>query len=734
MNEQSDARRRGLLSLYGMWGERDRAETTLRDVLNLVWRRRLAIALTVLIVGLATAAVLVQLPRIYSATTLILVEPRTNRVADTTAVLSGLPADFETIQTEIEILQSQRLQDKVVRSLELTKDPEFNATLREPSFLARQMRALTGADEPRTPEQIERITAANLGAAISVSGTGRSRVIAVTVDAESPQKAARIANALAEAYLVSQLDAKFEATQRTVNWLNRRLEELKEQVRLSEQAVEDYRQEAGLIEGRNAVSATAEQLSSLSAQIVLAGTQRAEAEARLANVRSLVASDGTGSVAEVLSNELIQRLRQEESELRRNMAALSQRYGPKHPQILQAQVELADLEQKMRAEIAKIVASLEGEVTIARTRENALIGAQRRLEGNLSSINQREIRLRELSREGDANRVLLETFLTRFKELAEQQDLQTTDSRVISEAKPPLRPSAPRSSLIMLAALAGALGLGLALAVAIERLDNAVHSTRDVENWTGLSVLAVVPEVKTRAGTSASKAAQVVGAPLSRYSESYRNLLVSLNLSNVDNPPRVIVVTSANPSEGKTVTSLSLAATAAAAGKRVLIVDGDLRRPRLHAELGVERGPGLVEFLSGQADLEAAMRTDERFRFQFITAGGETRNVLNLIESQKLRALLNQLKPHFGLIVIDTPPLLAVADARVLADRADSVLFAARWGKTSRNAILDGLKQLDGNSAPVAGVVMTRTDMDRLSSYQYGSTYYGKAYQSYYSS
>jgi len=736
MNEQSETRRRGMLSLYGMWGGRDQDDAAFRDLLSLLWRRRWVAGATVVVVTILTVVALLLTTPKYTSTALVLIEPRVNRVADSTSVLSNLPNDFETIQTELEVITSHGLLRKVVRELSLTRDPEFNGGLKPVWFGRRLLDALLrGDDRPPTQEELERGATDTLAAVTSATSNGRSRVLSVSVEAESPEKAARLSNAVADAYLVSQLDAKFEATQRTSVWLNKRLTELKEQVRRAEQAVEQYRQEAGLIEGKDSALSSADQMTTLSTQIVLAGTQRAEAEARLTNVRSLMNSaDGTGSVSEVLGNDLIQRLQEQDGTLRRNMAALSQRYGPKHPQILQAEVELADTQQKLKGEVAKIVASLQGEVAIARSRENSLLGAQRRLEGNMSSQNQRGIKLRELTREADANKALLETFLGRFKELSDEANLQTTDARVISRAQPPSAPSSPRTMLILLLAVLASSGLGIAISVGVERLDSGIHTSRDVERWTGLPVLTVVPELKGKSAVSGSRPMQIVTSPMSRYAESYRNLLVGLNLSNVDNPPKIIAVTSSNPAEGKTVTSISLAATAAAAGKRVLIMDCDLRRPRLHLELGVDRGPGLVDYLAGQVELETVMRSDERYRFQYITAGSETQNVLNLIESQKLRALLTQMKPHFGLIVVDTPPLLAVADAKVIAERCDSVVFAVRWGKTGRNTLIDGLKHLEGNAAPVAGVVMTRADMDRLSSYQYGTAYYGKAYKSYYSS
>ena len=735
MNEQSETRRRSLLSLYGMWGGQNQEEGAFRDLFSLLWRRRWVVAATMAVICAATVIGLMMTTPKYQSSALILIEPRVNRVADSTSVLSNLPADFETVQTEVEVIASYGLLNKVARDLYLIKDPEFNSSLKPVWFGRRILNNLFSSEgPPPTQEQLERDATNTLLASTAASSSGRSRVVSLTVEAESPAKAAKLANAVSDAYLVSQLDAKFEATQRTSIWLNKRLRELKEQVRASEQAVEQYRQEAGLIEGKNSSLSTADQMMSLNNQIVLAGTQRAEAEARLSSVRSVMGNpEAMSSVSVIMGNDMIQRLKGEEATIRRNVASLSQRYGPKHPQILQAEVELADIQQKMNLETSKIVASLESDVAMARSRENSLIGAQNRLESNMSSQNQRGIKLRELTRESEANRALMETFLGRFKELSDQSNMQTTDARVISRAQPPASPSSPQTRFILFVALMASAGIGIALAVVVERLDSGVHTGRDIERWTGLSVLTIVPELKGK-GSPANKSMQVVTAPMSRYTESYRNLLVGLNLSNVDNPPKIIAVTSANPSEGKTVTSISMAAAAAATGKRVLILDCDLRRPRLHQELGVSRGPGLVDYLAGQAELEAVMRTDERYNLQYITAGSETQNVLSLIESQKLRALLTQMKPHFGLIVVDTPPLLAVADAKVLAERCDSVVFAVRWGKTSRNTLIDGLKHLEGNAAPVAGVVMTRADMDRLSSYQYGTSYYGKAYKSYYSS
>ncbi|MFN3231031.1 MAG: GumC family protein [Alphaproteobacteria bacterium] len=737
MNEQSEARRASLLSLYGVFGGEGDSTASIRQLLNVLWRRRLPILLTVIVItGLAFVWVQ-NLQPVFSSTSEILVEPRVNRLAETASVLSGLPADFETIQTEIEILSSYSLHERVAQTLNLIEDPEFNRRLAPPSFKARMFAYFRGPPGTPSDEDVLRGTVGALSGKISISHQGRSRVISVTARSHDRRKAAMLANAVVEAYLVSQLEAKFDETERTVGWLNRRLEELRSQVRQSELAVEAYRKEANLVTGRNSMSAAEQQLSTLSSQIVLAQTRGAESQARLTNLRQVLDEGGEVSdiaVAEVLNNDLIQRLKEQESQLQRRVAVLGQRYGPRHPQMIQLQAEIADLRGEVELEVAKIIASLRNEVEIAKSRERSLLSAQRDLERNMSNIGGREIELRELEREADANRALLEAFLGRFKQLAEQEDLQTTDSRVISAAMTPIGPSHPKTFRIMIMVLLGSLGAGLGLAFLLESLDNAFRTPGELETASGLPVLSVVPVAKFRAGTPGGSADLVVSEPLSRYAESLRNLLVSMNLSNVDNPPKAIAVASTQPAEGKTTTAMALAATAASMDKRVVLMDCDLRRPSIHEELLQDRSPGIVDVLAQQHPLDDVIRHEDRLGFDFICAGQPVQNALGLIESQRFRQVLNELRDKYDLVVIDTPPMLAVTDARVLVDRCDATLFAVRWGKTPKSTVIDGLKRLEDTAAKVAGAVLTRADYSRLSSYQYGTTYYRDAYKGYYTS
>ncbi len=738
MNEQSEARRASLLSLYGVFGGEDDSTVTIRHLLNVLWRRRLPIILAVVAIMAITVAMVQNMQPIYSSTSEILVEPRVNRLAETASILSGLPADFETIQTEIEVLSSRRLHERVVDNLDLTKDAEFNFTLQEPGWRARIRQSIFGKPKPMQPEDIHRATVGALSSRVSIGSQGRSRVITVTAQSKDRQKAAKLANAVVEAYLVSQLEAKFDETERTVGWLNRRLEELREQVRTSERAVENYRQEADLITGRNSLSATEEQMSSLNSQIVMAQARAAEAEARLSNLQGDLEDSGVAaadsSIAEVLNNDLIQRLREQESQLQRQVAVLAQRYGPKHPKMIELRAEIADLRGDVEIEVAKVIASLRGEVEIAKSQERTLMAAQRRLEQGLSNINAREIDLRELEREAEANRALMEAFLGRFKQLAEQEDLQTTDSRVISEAAPPVAPSHPKKRQIMALALIASFGVGLAIAFVLEALDNAFRTPRDLEKASGLPVLSVVPVAKFDPNRPGGSANLIVSEPLSRYAESMRNLLVSMNLSNVDNPPKVIAIASTQPAEGKSTTALALAATAASMGKSVALMDCDLRRPSIHEELKEDRSPGVIDVLAGEKTLAEVTRQQEELGFDFICAGRHVQNALSLIESQRFIQILDELRNDYDLVVVDTPPMLAVADARVLVDRCDSALFAVRWGKTPKATVLDGLKRMEDTAAKVAGAVLTRADYSRLSSYQYGTTYYRDAYKRYYSS
>jgi succinoglycan biosynthesis transport protein ExoP len=333
--------------------------------------------------------------------------------------------------------------------------------------------------------------------------------------------------------------------------------------------------------------------------------------------------------------------------------------------------------------------------------------------------------LRELESTAQSSRSLYEAFLTRFKETQSQEDIQTPDARIISQADVPESPSFPNKTLTLGIAAPAGLFLGFLLAIFAEKLEAGFRTSAEVEQLLELPVLAVLPE-------ASAPAEQVVDRPMSSFAEAVRGLQMGLVLSNVDKRPKVVVVTSSLPDEGKTTVAISLARLVANTGQKVVLVEGDLRRPTVATVLGAVPRLGLVEALSGQAPLASCLTQDPRSELRILPASGKITNPPDLLASTAMARLIKELSSSYDLVVIDSAPLLPVNDTKILARLADSVVFVVRWERTAREAVVSGARALADASAPVAGVVLARADRTRHHYYSYGHGSYNK-YNAYYS-
>jgi exopolysaccharide transport family protein len=714
-------------------------------------RKRLGLILSVTIglTALVMVVVLQQTP-LYTADALILLDRQKMQVTDMEAVMSGLPADSATVDSEVEILQSRALAERVVDRLELMRDPEFNSALRAPSALRwldprvwmRDLLALISAEpapvneEMRTRAERDAVIDSLL-ANLTVTRQRLTYVINISIVSENPEKAARIANAYADSYILDQLEAKFDATRQANEWLSRRLGELRQQVQDSERAVEIYRGEQGL-ESSSGVTVSEQQLSELNAQLILARTGLAEARAKYDRARQIRSSGGSiESMADVVQSGTISQLRQKQAELARELANLSSRYGPRHPEVVNAEAQRRDIEVQIGAEISRIIGSLQNNVSVAETRVASLEQSLRDIRGETGESGQAMVQLRELEREAAANRAVYESFLNRFKETSQQQDLQVPDSRVISSATAPLEPSHPRKGLSFALALVLSAMLGVGLAFVLEHLDNGIETGRDVEQLLGLPHLVSVPATPAEKGADRkvlSPQDYLLAKPLSAFSEALRSLRSALQLSNVDNPPKVILFTSALPNEGKTTTASGFARAAAASGLKVVLVDCDLRHPSVHKAFGITRpATGLVELLAERLDLGKVAVKDEKTGLDILPIATGTANPPDLLASTQMRLLLDRLREDYDLVVLDSAPVLPVSDSRVLSRIADETVFVVRWNETPRDAAQAALRELRLFDASIAGVVLAVVDTARQAKYGYGDGgyYYGK-YSRYY--
>lgn len=710
----------------------------LRELLRMLWRMRRVILGTIILITAAAAVISFQLTPKYSSTAQVMIEPRENKVLDIQAVVAGLSADSETINSEVEILKSHRLAQRVIAKLELAKDPEFNPALRRPTmvqsliadakgWLGLKRRGLT--EQQIAAQRRSEIIETYLDK-LSVGSRARTRVINISFSSEEPAKAAKIANTVADLYLVDQLEAKFEATERASKWLGERVQQLQDQVNASERAIERYRAEAGLVSGKNEAKLIGEQISELSSALILAKGKRAEAQARLDQAQRLMKSGSVYSAAEVLSSQLIDRLREQEAEVVRKVAKLTEDFGPKHPEMINARKELRDIRGAIEREVRKILQNLENEVQVASARETSLRQSLANLEQKSGSLNQKAVKLRALERDAEANRQLLKTMMTRFRETSVQRDITRPDARIISAAVIPIDPYFPKPVLIVGLALVVSTFLGMLLAVAAEQLHSGFRSLDEIEQMVGAPGLGLIPKLSR--GRPADYALK---KPMSAYAEALRNVRLGIALSDVDHPPKVVLITSSVPEEGKSSTSLAMARLLAKSGQRVLLIDCDLRRPSLHTSLGMEREPGLVEVLSDQVSFEEAVRQEEQSGVHYLSSGGHAPNPADLLGSDHMRALVERIGGDYELVILDSAPVISVTDSRILAGLADASVLLVRWDKTRRETVVNALRQLDQVGASIAGVVLSQVDVKRHAQYGYSdSGYYHGAYTKYYAS
>lgn len=730
----------------------DMGELDLRDLLNTLWRRKMMIFSTVILITALTALTVLQITPRYTATTNVMLETRQNNVVDIESVMSGMSAEMATVLSEVEVIRSSSLIRRVVHKLNLIRDPEFNGELRKKpwyqeyldletyvskEFLItvglRKQKVMLAEEEAR--ERLEAQVIEAIKGGLSVAPVRRSLVISISFTSENARKAALISNAIAEHYIVDQLEAKFEATRRATSWLNERIGALRDKVKKTEAAVEAYRSKTSGRIGQSS-KMTDQQISDLNTQLILASTEKAEADARLQQVEQLLSAPGDdlNSAAEVLNSPLIQRLRDQEAQVLRKVSELSSRYGDRHPRMIKARAEYTDLGKSIEREVKKIAQSLRNEMQIARVRQNTLQQNLNRLELRSGKQGKAAIKFRELEREAQANRLLYENFLSRFKETSEQENLQQADTRIISRADVPLGASFPKKKLTVILAMVGSLFLAVVLVFVVERLDNSFRSSEQLENMTGIPVIGMVPLVTSLLGRK-NVSRYLLDNPSSSVSESVRSLRTSLLLSNVDNPPKVIGVTSTVPSEGKSTIAMWLAQVAATSGQKVLLVDADLRRPSVHKNLNIDNSFSLVELLAEDCSLEQAVQKDEQSGVFILPGKSVQASALDMLSSNHMATFIQSFRQHFDLIIIDAPPILAVSDAKIIGQIADKMLYTVQWDSTPKKLVQAGLRAATDANIDLAGAVLTQVNTRKHARYGYGDYgyYYGK-YKDYYTS
>ncbi len=732
----------------------------LLDYLQLLWFRRRLILIITLLVGLLGYLHVNQLTSIYTARSSLMIGVQDTRPADLDTVLYQRYFGPEALE-EVEVLKSRGLAEKVINRLGLLSRPEFNPVLRAdddgfdvmhwinplnwvPQSWKDSLRGARDGELVQVPPSEAELERRRMARAVDiylsklgVAPVEFTDIINISFRSPDPRTAAEVANELPEVFIMDKLEAKLEATERVSEWLADQLAELEQKVRDSEQAVEMYRNEHGLTQGARGDILT-EQLSSINSQLIIARAERAEAEARLAQVNRLIGAEGQGveTAGEVLSSPLIQELRSQEAGVMRRQSELAVEYGPKHPRMLQVGAELRDIRNRIGDEIQKIVTSLENELEVARTREASLGASLREAESQTGAQNREAVQLRALEREAAANRALFETFLGRFKETSSTEGTETPDARVLSRAEIPTGPSWPnRGRTFMIIVLLGFLG-ACALVFVLHILNPGMFSPEQVEQELGAHAIGVLPRVEGKQPPHE----HVLEKANSGYVEAVNSLKIALQLSDPDARIKAIQVTSSVPEEGKTSLVLTLGIVLAKTGSRVVIVDGDLRRSSIDRKLELDSdSPGLTDYMIAGDDsgIEPYLVHDERTGVDILRTG-DARYVSasDLFASRRMRQLIERLKEEYDYVLVDAPPVMAVADARVIGTIVDKTLFVVRWDKTPKKVARAALELLRKSGTDIAGVVLQQVDLKRYGRLGYGDSgyyyHYGR-YGQYYS-
>lgn len=711
----------------------------LGETLRKLWRhRRLILACTIVLGGAAVFAAW-SMPSYYVSEARVLVGLQAPRVLNVESVLADVSPDAERVQNEGFILQSRAIARQVIDQLKLRDDPEFNPALRKPSSWARftdlnnllpeQLKAWLGRSPAKeapvlSAEDSDNRMIDTLLSRVDVSTLGRSHVLSVKAEAQSATMAANLANALAERYLDYQRHEKISSMDRIDKFLMGRIAELREQVKKSDQAVEDYRRKNELYKSTGS-GVTAQQLNELNSQLIAAQTAKAEADSRLAEAQEMRKGGlGGESVPDVLRSPLIGALKQQLSDSERRAAEMAASLGDRHPSMAKARAEVGNINARVNAEVAKIIDGLAREARTTTARYDALSQNFERLKQQMGAVNDKSIQLEALERDATVNRNLLEAMLVRAKQTMGTENILDANAKLVSAAAPAQAPSYPPKSLIALLGIAGGLMVGAAIALMRESGDHTFRRADQIEAMTGLPVIAMIPQISGRT----PPAMQVLRQPTSIYSEALRRLHIGVELSETAESPRTIMFSSATPSEGKSVMVSSLGRLLASNGKRVLLIDCDWRSPRLHQIFHCGNRAGLASLLTDKpASLDEVIHHDALSGLDVMPAGPWNPRQAHLLSSDRMRQLLDALASHYEFVLLDTPPTLVTADVLALSRLVEKVVFVVRWGHTRQESALEALKQIVDAQGSVAGVVMSRVVAKQYRQYGYLAPFYESA-------
>ena len=696
-----------------------------RDFLGREWR------LIALVTGLTVvlgATYVALSPSKYTAQADMIIDTKRVTWTQTEMASENRTVEDASVESEIETTKSEKVAEAVIRHLHLTEDPEFVGSgpgLRRRIF---SLFKLAGPEQEPSNDELVQRALATVKDNLRVTRLGRSYIEQIAYTSLDRDKAARIANAFADAYIEDQLQAKFEATRRASASLEQRIGELRQQASDAYKAVQDFKSENSIIIGVDGKLASEVELDQLGIALAKARADTSQARAKLDRISRVLEQRSVKEtfnipdpiVTDALSNPVITKLRQQFLDDQNKESEWSARYGAEHTAARNLRAEMAALQRAIWDEISRIAESYKSELQIAKSQEESIDKRMIEVFQKSGATRQSQVRLRELETAANTYRGIYETFLSRFTQSVQQQSFPSTEARIVTVASPPRGPSSPKVTLtIALAAICG-LGLGVMSAFAREQMNRQIHTRAQLEKLLGTSCLAVLPAFpqkgpvmrKLQGATRDSGAFRQISevAPFSATAEALRYIKVAIDLHPTGG--KVIGIVSALPGEGKTTVATGFAAFVARSGSRTLLIDADLRNPSMTRALGYVNAPGLVNMVADKSNFDDLVITDSKFKFDFLPSSTRMKpsNSSDILNSPAMKDMLRAAKSNYDYVLVDLPPILPVVDVKAVAHLFDAFVLVVEWGSTSTDEILKAVGASPIVSERLLGAVLNKAD------------------------
>lgn len=762
----------------------------LYDIFGFLRRQwQLVAVLTLGSLALGTVYLMVTPPR-YTANAVLMLDTRRLQLFKQQSVLSDesvLLSDAGAVESQLEFLRSKAIAVSVINNLQLLKDPEFtgNATgafkslsgntasavnnselLKDAQFSSKiadffssisvAAQNLFGADEkegldPPSEDKLMTRALKRVSDNLTIERVGRSYAIAISFRSLDRAKAARIANAIGEAYILDQLQSKYMSAKQAAAWLQERIPKLRQEAIDADRLAVEFRTKNNMVDAGGRLLSD-QQLTEVNTQLILARARTQEAKARLKRAQELgLRGVGDSGSVEAMQNAVLTKLQQQFVDAARREVELTARYGTEHPVVVNLRKEMETIRNISRAEVARITESLKSEYEIARGREEALQASLNKLTRDAAGTREAQVGLRVLESTAIAYRTLHDSFLQRFVEAKQQESSPSTEARLITEAESADKTHPKRLLVLVLAGVLG-IGLGVGAAFAREMLDHGFHSSREVEQALGVKCVGVIPATSDKRAkgwlsrdTTADGARpliivaelgvmrHVVLEPHSRFTETIRSIKVTADTSSRLREIKVIGMVSAVPGEGKSTVAGNLAQLVAHSGRRGLLIDADLRKPALSRRMAPKAKAGLVEVLEGNLKLAEALWRDPVTGLNFLPTVlvKPIAHTSEVVASHQMGKLLQTARGLYDYIIVDLPPLAMVADAEAAAHHIDAFVLVIAWGETSPAAVLEALESAEVVSSKLLGAVLNRANEAKLKKLE---AYKGRKYHNYYRS